>query len=138
MKQSLIVFLINDHVRAVKGIYEEGGTAATFKTLDPDIRVGDFCVVQSTTRLNMTVFKVVEVDVDVDLESNVDVPWVVQRIDMDAFNGTLAQEQKAISAVQAAEKARKREELRKSLFANHEATINALEIAHIEDASVTE
>lgn len=138
MKQSLIVFLINDTVRAIKGRYEEGGVDTIFKTLDPDIKVDDFVVVQSGTRHGMTVVKVVAVDVDVDLESSIDVLWAVQKIDMNAFGVTLAQEAKAISAVQAAEKARKRDELRKSLFANHENTIAALELANHVEAAVTE
>jgi hypothetical protein len=138
MKQSLIVFLINDTVRAIKGRYEDGGNETVFKTLDHGINVDDFVVVQSSTRHGLTVVKVTGVDIDVDLESNVEIAWAVQKVDTEAFGVTLAQEQKAISAVQAAEKARKRDELRKSLFANHEATIAALEIAHVDDATVTE
>lgn len=134
MKQSLIVFLINDSVRAIKGRYEEGGTETTFKTLDQDIRVNDFVVVQSGTRHGLTVVKVSAVDIDVDLESNIDMLWAVQKVDMASFGVTLEQECKAIAAVNAAEKARKKEELRKSLFANHEATIATLELAnHVED-----
>lgn len=134
MKQSLIVFLINDSVRAIKGRYEEGGAETTFKTLDQDIRVDDFVVVQSGTRHGLTVVKVSAVDIDVDLESNIDMLWAVQKVDMASFGVTLEQEGKAIAAVNAAEKARKKEELRKSLFANHEATIAALELAnHVED-----
>lgn len=138
MKQSLIVFLINDTVRAIKARYEETGAETIFKTLDQTIKVDDFAVVQSGTRHGMTVVKVSSVDVDIDLESNVDVSWVVQKIDMANFNVTLDQEARAISAVQAAEKARKRDELRKSLFANHENTIAALELANHVEADVTE
>lgn len=138
MKQSLIVFLINDSVRAIKGRYEDGGSETVFKTLDQDIKVDDFVVVQSGTRHGMTVVKVTGVDIDVDLESNIDMLWVVQKIDTPSFSVTLEQEQKAIAAVNAAEKARKRDELRKSLFANHEATISALEIANHVDGSITE
>jgi hypothetical protein len=138
VKQSLIVFLINDSVRAIKGRYEEGGSETAFKTMDPTIKADDFVVVQSGTRYGMTVVKVTGVDLDVDLESNTDMLWAVQKIDTLAFGVTLEQEQKAIAAVNAAEKARKREELRKSLFANHEATINALEIANHSDTPVIE
>lgn len=130
MKQSLIVFLINDSVRAIKGRYEEGGNETVFKTLDQDIKVDDFVVVQSGTRHGLTVVKVTGVDLDVDLESNIDMLWAVQKVDTAAFAVTLEQEGKAIAAVNAAEKTRKRDELRKSLFANHEATISALEIAN--------
>jgi uncharacterized Zn finger protein len=138
MKQSLIVFLINDAVRAIKGRYEEGGNETVFKTLDQDIKVDDFVVVQSGTRHGMTVVKVTAVDIDVDLESNIEMLWAVQKIDTVSFGVTLEQEAKAIAAVNAAEKQRKKDELRKSLFANHEATIAALEIANHTDEPVTE
>ena len=136
MKQSLIVFLINDSVRAIKGRYEDGGSETTFKTLDQDINVDDFVIVQTGTRYGMTVVKVTAVDIDVDLESNTDMLWAIQKVDRAAFDVTLEQESKAIAAVNAAEKARKRDELRKSLFANHEATISALEIANHADPVV--
>lgn len=138
MKQSLIVFLINDSVRAIKGRYEEGGVDTAFKTLDQDIKVDDYVVVQSSTRHGMTVVKVTAVDIDVDLEANAEMLWAVQKIDMASFGVTLEQEQKAIAAVNAAEKARKKEELRRSLFANHEATIAALEIANHTEEPITE
>jgi hypothetical protein len=138
MKQSLIVFLINDTVRAIKGRYEDGGAETTFKTFDQTIQVDDFVVVQSGTRHGLTVVKVSAVDVDVDLEGSPEIVWAVQKVDMASFAVTLDQERKAISAVQAAEKARKREELRRSLFANHEATIAQLELAHGEAAKLTE
>lgn len=138
MKQSLIVFLINDSVRAIKGRYEEGGVDTTFKTLDQDIRVDDYVVVQSSTRHGLTVVKVTAVDIDVDLEANAEMLWAVQKIDMASFGVTLEQEQKAIAAVNAAEKARKKEELRRSLFANHEATIATLELANHTEEPTTE
>ena len=138
MDNSAIVFLINDEARAVYGIYEDDGQKTIFKTLDQAIKVGDFAVVESTTRHNMTVVKITDVDVDVNFETDKSIRWVVQVIDTDRFKETLMQERAAISAVQEAERARKKKELRASLFANHEDKIKALALAKSDDLPLAE
>jgi hypothetical protein len=136
MNPSKIVFLINESTRAVMGVYEEHQKPTMFKTFDPDIAVNDLVVVESDTRHGMTVVKITAVDVDVNFDESDKVKWVVQRIDTPAFAKTIAQEQAAISAVAQAEQRRKREELRASLFRDHEEKIKTLEIS--KDPSVTE
>lgn len=141
MNKSTIVFLINDNVRAVRAKYEAGETAPTeiFKTFDPDIAVGDLAVVESTTRHEMTVVKVTEVDIDLDLDIQTPVRWIVQRIDQTAHKATLAQEEEAIAAVNSAEKRRKREALRASIFADQTDQIARLSLAkHAGDDGLTE
>lgn len=138
MDSSKIVFLINDTVRAISGRYEDGGKTETFKTFDQSIAVDDLVVVQSGTRHGMTVVKVVEIDVDVNYDSTVPMLWVSQRIDGAAFKKILEQEAEAISAVQAAELRRKKAELRKTMFADHEASIAALSLTHRSEDAVTE
>lgn len=126
MDNSRIVFLINDHARAVMAKYEEGGNAEMFKTFDPSIKVDDLAVVQSSTRHNMTVVKVTAVDVDVNFDATTPLNWIVQKIDKPSFDRVLEQEAQAISAVQAAELRRKKEELRKTMFKDHEDSIAKL------------
>lgn len=138
MDNSRIVFLINDQVRAVKAKYEDSGAAEMFKTFDATIQVGDLAVVQSTTRHMMTVVKVTEIDVDVNFDSTTTIPWVVQKIDAPKFDAILAQEAQAISAVQAAELRRKKDELRATMFKDHEASIAALALTSHGDASLVE
>lgn len=138
MDNSTIVLLINDECRAIEGVYEEGGSPTTFKTFDPTIKVDDYCVVQSTTRHELTTVKVTDVDVDINFDTTKGLKWVVQKIDMPYFETILSQEAEAITAVQAAERKRKKAELRKSLMADHEDSIQALTITKIEDDTVTE
>lgn len=126
MDNSRIVFLINDTVRAVEGLYEDGGKIEMFKTLDASVAVDDFCVVQSSTRHGMTVVKITAVDVDVNFDATAPIKWVVQRINAPAFKAITDQEAEAISAVQAAELRRKKAELRATMFKDHEAAIDAL------------
>jgi len=138
MDNSRIVFLINDTVRAVMAKYEETGQPEMFKTFDPTIAVGDLSVVESTTRYNMTVVKVVAVDVDVNFDATAPIKWIVQKVDGPAFGEVLKQEGAAISAVQQAELRRKKEELRKTMFKDHEASIAALALTSHGDQPVTE
>lgn len=138
MHNSTIVLLINDDARAVRGVYEDNGSETTFKTLDQTIDVDDLVVVESGTRHGMTVVKITEVDVDINFDTTTDVKWVVQKVDTPHFDELRKQERAAINAVQAAERRRKREQLRESLFADHAEKIKALELAKTEDAGPIE
>lgn len=126
MDNSRIVFLINDDVRAIMAKYEETGKEEMFKTFDKSIQKDDLVVVQSGTRHNMTVCKVSAVDVDVNFDATNALLWVVQKIDKPSFDKIIEQEAQAISAVQAAELRRKKDELRRTMFKDHEASIAAL------------
>lgn len=133
MKNSMIVFLVNDDVRAVRVQYEPGGSTAIFKTMDPDIMVDDLVVVQTDTRWEMTVAKVTEVDVEPDLEHGPDLKWVVQHVSTDEFSELLSKEEQAITTVQQAERRRKKAELRASVFKDHEEQMNALALTNHKD-----
>lgn len=133
MNNSTIVLLINDSARAVRATYDDGNSPSLFKTLDPTIAVDDLVVVQTNTRHGMTVVKVTEVDIDVDFDRSDDVKWIIQKVDKDAFKELLEQENEAIAAVHSAERRRKKEQLRASLFADHQDKINALSISHVVD-----
>lgn len=139
MDNSTIVLLINDDARAIMGRYEPGGKAELFKTLDQSIEVDDIVVVQSGTRLYYTTVRVTEIDVDVNFDTAKDVKWVVDRVDIPAHHFLLEQEKEAIGAVQSAERRRKRDELRATMFTDHQEQIKSLSIANIPDAeTVTE
>lgn len=138
MDNSKIVFLINDTARCIKACYEPNAAPETFKTLDPHIAVGDLVVVQSGTRHSMTVAKVTHVDVDVDFDGSAPIKWIVQRIDTKGFDAVIASEAEAISAVQAAELRRKKAELRRTMFADHEDSIAKLALTARSIEGVTE
>lgn len=131
MNYSTAVFLINNKVRALKATYQSDQNAArtTFKTLDPSIKVGDFIIVPTNTRHNMTVNKVMEVDVDVDFDSNDQMAWVIGKVDRSGFEKCLEQEAQAITAIKGAELKKKRDDLRETLLAKHMDEIKALPIA---------
>lgn len=138
MDNSKIVFLINDTVRALKAKYEDTGAEEIFKTFDATMVVDDLAVVQSGTRYSMTVVKVTAVDIDVNFDSTTPIKWVVQKVDKAAFDAILGQEAQAISAVQQAELRRKKEELRQTMFKDHEDSIARLALNNHTDTPVTE
>lgn len=130
MNYTTAVFLINKHARAILATYEEQDAAkrTLFKTLDDTIKVDDFIIVPTDTRHRMTVCKVVEVDADVDFESQAKVDWVIGVVDRAEYDKVLAQEGAAIQAIKAAELRKKREDLRDSMLKNHMDSIKALPI----------
>jgi hypothetical protein len=133
MNYSTAVFLINKNVRAVLATYEAEDTAkrTLFKTLDPTLKAGDFAIVPTDTRHKMTVVKIVETDVDVDFDSPTPVQWIMGKVDRTSYDEMLAQEQQAITVIKSAELRKKRDDLRKAMFADHVETLKALPIAVI-------
>jgi hypothetical protein len=138
MNYSTVVLLINKNVRAIMATYESGDTAlrTMFKTLDPDIKDGDLCIVPTDTRHKFTVVKVIETDVDVDFDNGTQIAWVVGKVDQDAYKTTLEQEGVAITKIKSAEQRKKRDDLRASLLADSAADIQALPIYQMEAAPV--
>lgn len=131
MNYSTIVFLINKNVRAILATYEadEKSPREMFKTLDPELAVGDLIIVPTITRHGMTVCKVVEVDVEVDFDATVQVKWVVGKVEKTAYEQTISQEGVAIQTIKSAEARKKREELRASILADSVEDIKALPIS---------
>lgn len=127
MNYSTAIFLINKAVRAVKVSYDQDTTGGSkpvgnlqlFKTFDTALAPGDFVIVPTDTRWNMTVCRVEEVDVEVDLESTARVGWLIGRVDRGDYDAVVAEEETAISAIKSAEKRRKQEELIASLVADN-------------------
>jgi len=136
MNQSTAIFLVNPHARAVHAIYEpeDPGKAkpprGLFKTLDPDVAVGDIVLVESTTRHGFTVVKVVETDVDFDPETTETVRWIACRLDLSAHKSLIAKEQQMLSAVRQAEMRQKRQKLAEALVLSAEE-LKALPIAAV-------
>ncbi len=130
MNYSTAIFLISDQARAVQVTYEddENASRTMFKTLDPNIKVDDFVTVPTDTRHKMTVCKVVEVDVEPDLETSREMQWIVGVVGTADFDQIKSQEGDAIARIKSAEKTRKRKELREALLADVGDGLKALPI----------
>ena len=138
MNFSTAIFLMNDHVRAIMVTYEahEGAPRTMFKTFDKSIKADDIVVVPTDTRHKMTAVKVVEVDVQPDLESDVKVNWIIGRVNVENAMQISAIEEAAIQQIRDAEKLKKKNELQASLKALLESngkSVSNLAIANLND-----
>lgn len=134
MNYSTAIMIVNDSIRAIRCAYEptqEGTKTYLFKTLDPSIKNGDLVVVPSTTRYKRAVVKVVEVNVEPDFESDVQVEWIVGKIDNADYSAIKKAEQEFIDKSRAAEKKAKRDELRKKWDALDSDTMKSLAISNM-------
>ena len=133
MNYSMAIFLINKNARAVFATYEadKGARQTAFKTLDGTIAEGDYVIVPTDTRHEMTVVKVVETDVDLDFDSSVEVNWIIGRVDRADHEKLLQEERAAIKQIKSAELRKKREDLRDAMFADHLESLKALPIVVI-------
>lgn len=111
------VSLIDKGVRAVEVTYEnrDGAEGYTYKTLDASLKVDDFVVIPTNSRHKMTVAKVVSVEATLDLESSTDYKWIIDKVDVAAYENTIAQEKIIVDKVKEARDLQKREELRTAL-----------------------
>ena len=145
MNYSTAIFIINDKVRAISATYEKEGfdgdgrptsskpSRIIFKTFDQSIKKDDLVIVPTKTRHGFTICKVVEVDIELDLESPNHIDWVAGVFSPEEHTRMLAMEAKMHETIRSAEKNRKREELRKSLMADSETKLLALPIAKVTD-----
>jgi ribosomal protein S10 len=144
MNYSTAVFLINDKVRAIAATYEKEGfednrpspgpaKRIIFKTFDQSIQKDDLIVVPTKTRHGFTICKVVDVDLEIDLEAPTHIDWVAGVFEDSEHKRMLAMESTMVETIRSAEKNRKREELRKSLMADSESKLLALPISSVKD-----
>lgn len=139
MNYSTAVMLINPSIRAVLGKYEEHGKTTVFKTIDKDLKVNDFAVVESGTRWGMTTVQITAVDVDVDFDNSTLVGWVVGKVDQDAHERLKKMEDQAIEVIKKGELRKRREDIKKNtLDAISAGEIDKLDIASLGTAAITD
>lgn len=144
MNYSRAVMLINENIRAIETIYEPDtdkvkATRKIYKSLDKSIKTGDMVIIPTTTRHGLTVVKVVGVDVDIDFESPEKIEWIVDKVNAAESSRILEEEEKWIEQLKAAEKRRKREEIKKSMLDMYQDDgIEKLPIANMADMHVIE
>lgn len=140
---SRAILLFNENIRVVNICYEPDTdrvkqTRYPYKTLDQTIQKDDYVVIPTDTRHGFTVVRVDAVDVEVELESGVDLKWIVDKVDMPLYNKVLSEEGKWISTLKASEARKKREDMKKNLTEFVKAgEIEALAITHMTSPDTT-
>lgn len=139
MNKSTAVFLINDSVRCVETIYEKDGEKGPdwkaprtlFKSFDHSLKEGDLVIVPTNTRHGFTVVKVTNPDAEFNIDTTVEMKWIVGKVDTAGHEQTLKQEAEMLKVIESAERRKKRDELKKAVLADQEENIKALAIAHV-------
>lgn len=122
---STAIFLVRDDVRCMMVSYDvdaEGKGVrpfVPFKTFDTGMKVGDRVLIPTDTRHRMTVARVEEVDVEVDIGSSAQMQWLIDTVDDTAYKAVLAQERDGIDQIKAAERRSQQRELREKLLADN-------------------
>lgn len=138
MNYSNVILLISDVARAILVSYEDSSKPSIKKTIDPNVSVGDYVVVETDTRWNMTVCKVKEVDVEVDFEDEKHLGWIIAKVDLEQFDDIKAQENAAIAAIKEDENREKRERIQTQLRKAAGGKVRALPICTALDDKPTE
>lgn len=120
MNYSTAILVLNPDARCLKVTYEVDTVHTVapremFKTFDKSLKVGDYVVVPTTTRHNLTVCKVVEVDVDDWMDVSKEIGWIVGSVDMEDAIKVKSWEAAAIESLKDSEKRKRRRELQASM-----------------------
>jgi hypothetical protein len=132
MHKSIITFALDDSLRGFKAAYDpndmtngpDGGRVLKtwfFKSFDPDLKEGDLCVVETSTRWGKTVVKIIEADVTPDFEADIDVKWILSVVDQESYKSMVERETYLVNKVQVAQQAKKRLEIRANLLSGMDA-----------------
>ena len=138
-----VIFLVNRKCRAVALSYEwcdangkgaNGNPVKTdvFKTFDQTIQKGDLVLGETDSRHRLCVYRVVDVDVEVDMDYPSYIRWVVGRCDDSALKELKAREEELLAAIRRQDKERKRLELAETMNKDYGAALADLAIANNE------
>ena len=125
MHDSNRIFLASDTVRAVKGIFEvdvnNQPTAKReyFKTFNTELKVGDLVNVETSTRHGVSVIKIAEIDVDIDVESNEPTRWILGKVETTEYEKFRTMEGDMVSEMKKAELKAKRDDMREKVMGRH-------------------
>lgn len=136
MNFSTAIFLVRDDIRAVAVSYDVDAEGkglkpyTLFKTPDPDVKPGEYVIIPTDTRHRMTVVRVEEVDVEVDLDSGKHMDWLIGGVDRSTFETIAAKECEIIETIKSAEKRKKQDDLRDKLLADNPdlAAFNTIDV----------
>lgn len=122
--------LLNGALHTVRVSYDESvkNQHTIKKTFISDLKPGEFVIVQTSTRYNATVCKVVEVDVEVDFDSDTPIGWVFGRVDMATLEKLCAEEERILNVIRNAELAERRLKLKNTVLAQLGDTLPQLTV----------
>lgn len=134
------IFLMHDKARLMKGIFEtdeehnrvHGRPAKRefFKTLDPNIKVGDVVVVETGNRHLASTIKIVEADLAPDFNSSETVRWIITKVDFVLHEKIHKLEADSIERLKQLELKKQRNDLKKDMLADFNGEFENMDIGH--------
>ena len=148
MNFNTAIFLVNDKCRGVTLAWEwcdHDGKAANgqpvktdlFKTFDPHVKKGDLVLGETQSRHKLCVYRVVETDVEVDLETTAYIPWIVERISGAALQRLRDMETEMVETIKRKDKERRRAELAQTMLKDYGEEIKNLAAATVDVKALT-
>ena len=137
MNYSTAVMLFNADIRAVRVSYDPNDKIGAdvksylFKTLDPNIKEGDFVAIPTDTRHKITIGKVEEVDAEVDFDDATEIKWIVSLVPTKEHESILKDEQQWISEMKKAQNRKKKEDIKKNMVEMYQADGSNLDVLAI-------
>lgn len=119
---SALAFLLDESLKAVSAVYEshDGAPVEVFKSKIDGLEAGDLIAVQSGTRHEVTVCKVVDSDVVPTLDATTSYKWAIGKIEMEYHNHIVARENKAVDAIKERQRREHREKLQRTMSISDE------------------
>lgn len=133
MNYSTAVMLFNEDIRAVRVSYDPNDKVNDrpkdylFKTLDPDLKVGDFVTIPTDTRHNITVGRIEEIEAEVDFDCDKEIKWIISRVPVSEYEAILMDEAQWIVEMKKAQNRKKKEDIKKSMVEMYQADGASLE-----------
>lgn len=119
---SRLITLFNEDIIVIEAVYESleekpNQQRYQFKTLDHALEVGDLINVPAdTTRHGVTTVKIVEVGVEIDLDSSNELRWVIDKVNLKEHEHIIEEEKKWITAYKKSEDRKRKEEMKKNMI----------------------
>lgn len=129
MNKSTVLFLVNEELKAVEVAYEEEGKYShrkIKKTFRTDLKVGDFVLVETTTRYGASIAKVTRTDVQIDFNADEFVGWIFGKVSLKELDDLKALEENAVLLIAEAERRKQKAEMRKTIMENCGEELKAL------------
>lgn len=93
MNSRTLASLMMDGLNTVKVTFTEGGKVYTYKTFD-DHEIGDFVVVKVIDKLKIVCIVGIDAVPDLIVNSSINYKWIVQKVDMTAYENLVEMENK--------------------------------------------
>lgn len=138
INNTLVVSLFEEKVQFIRVKFNSDDSSSwTYKTLRPDIRIGDLVIVPAKNNIsgessNPEEYKLVtvtEINVDIDIYSSVQYKWIVSTVDLAEYRSILARELQLITEINQLKRRKQKSELLNQIREEYGVALDTLKIS---------